>query len=141
MEKGVLLTVCFRVSADRLILTQASPSTPTPPHGQRLDALSSVLPLVRFQCQGRAGGYYGDMDFGCSVFHYCGDSGERFSYKCTDGLKFNEVCCCCCRPWPPPPMLYPPPVLLSSLIFLYTMFERFPYFLFYINIIILYCQL
>ncbi|ROT72104.1 hypothetical protein C7M84_009519 [Penaeus vannamei] len=52
-------------------------------------SLNSALPVVRFECTGRQG-YFGDMDFGCSVFHYCTDGGERFSFKCNAGLKFNE---------------------------------------------------
>ncbi|XP_069184433.1 uncharacterized protein [Procambarus clarkii] len=64
------------------------PSTPS--QGARVDARHSVLPLVKFECVGRTGGYYGDMDFGCSVFHYCTDSGQRFTFQCSEGLKFNE---------------------------------------------------
>lgn len=60
------------------------------PEGQKLGPLNSALPVVRFECTGRQG-YFGDMDFGCSVFHYCTDAGERFSFKCNPGLKFNEV--------------------------------------------------
>ncbi|XP_071526622.1 uncharacterized protein [Panulirus ornatus] len=75
--------------------SQSTAPVPTPPHGEKLDALSSVLPLVRFECQGRPVGYHGDMDFGCSVFHYCGDAGQRFTYKCTEGLKFNEMTTTC----------------------------------------------
>ncbi|KAG7164382.1 U-scoloptoxin(01)-Er1a-like 2 [Homarus americanus] len=63
----------------------------TPPQGEKLDAQHSILPLVRFECVGRAGGYYGDMDFGCTVFHYCAKSGQRFTFKCTPGLTFNET--------------------------------------------------
>ncbi|XP_063888947.1 protein piccolo-like [Scylla paramamosain] len=71
------------------------PSDVAPKGGERLDTHHSVLPLVRFACEGRTEGYYGDMDFGCIVFHYCDKDGHRFSFKCDEGMKFNEVTTSC----------------------------------------------
>nr|XP_053653233.1 uncharacterized protein LOC128702834 [Cherax quadricarinatus] len=93
----VLVSGCVLISLLSLSSAQGrkvgSPSTPS--QGQRMDPRHSVLPLVRFQCVGRPSGYYGDMDFGCTVFHYCTDSAQRFTYQCIDGLKFNEVTTSC----------------------------------------------
>lgn len=77
----------------KLPISSPHQSAPTeaPRGGERLDAQHSVLPLVRFSCRGRSEGYYGDMDFGCTVFHYCTDEAQRFSFKCDEGMKFNEV--------------------------------------------------
>ncbi|KAK7076421.1 hypothetical protein SK128_016671 [Halocaridina rubra] len=66
-----------------------------PPEGEKLGPLNSALPIVRFECTGRGGGYYGDMDFGCSVFHYCTTGGQRYTFRCSKGLKFNEITTSC----------------------------------------------
>ncbi|XP_050695967.1 msx2-interacting protein-like [Eriocheir sinensis] len=76
---------------------QAWRSSPTeaPQGGERLDSQHSVIPLVKFSCRGRSEGYYGDMDFGCTVFHYCTGESQRFSFKCDEGMKFNEMTISC----------------------------------------------
>ena len=67
---------------------------PTHPKHHHLSS-SSKRPLevssVRFECRGRSG-YYGDEDFDCKVFHFCGHDGKRFTFRCGKGLTFDEVC-------------------------------------------------
>ncbi|XP_075527375.1 uncharacterized protein LOC142559704 [Dermacentor variabilis] len=48
------------------------------------------LPDVKFSCQGRATGYYADIDLRCSVFHYCGAQGDRYSFVCPPKSTFNQ---------------------------------------------------
>ncbi|XP_045114647.1 mucin-5AC-like [Portunus trituberculatus] len=88
---GWVLVLVSSVTAQRW----TPPSGEAPKGGERLDTHHSVLPLVRFVCEGRSEGYYGDMDFGCIVFHYCDKDAHRFSFKCDEGMKFNEVTTSC----------------------------------------------
>ncbi|KAH7970335.1 hypothetical protein HPB49_004045 [Dermacentor silvarum] len=48
------------------------------------------LPDVKFSCQGRATGYYADVELRCSVFHYCGAQGDRYSFVCPPKSTFNQ---------------------------------------------------
>ena len=59
-----------------------SPDSTTP----RGFALSSV----RFQCSGRTG-YFGDEDFDCRVFHFCGEDDKRTTFRCGGERRFDEV--------------------------------------------------
>lgn len=65
--------------------------------GRTLDDTEAKRPLqvssVRFQCKGRSG-YYGDQDFDCKVFHFCSHDGKRFTFRCGNGLSFDEVRLC-----------------------------------------------
>ncbi|KAI1280306.1 Hypoxanthine-guanine phosphoribosyltransferase [Halotydeus destructor] len=54
------------------------------------DPLQSILPKVKFNCKGRAEGYYADTDFDCEVFHYCKTNGFRFTFICPPKSKFNQ---------------------------------------------------
>ncbi|XP_068234893.1 mucin-2-like [Palaemon carinicauda] len=93
MRLTLFIGLCFL--ADLIGAQTWGKSLNVPPLGQKLGPLNSELPVVRFECAGRGGGYYGDMDFGCSIFHYCTADGTRYTFKCTKGLKFNEMTTSC----------------------------------------------
>ncbi|XP_034829035.1 uncharacterized protein js isoform X2 [Maniola hyperantus] len=47
-------------------------------------------PGTRFTCQGRASGYYADVDTGCQVYHMCDGLGRQFSYSCPNTTLFQQ---------------------------------------------------
>ena len=55
-----------------------------------LSQLQVSLPNVKFDCGSRAEGYYGDPDYRCEVFHYCGANGKRDTFLCPSNSKFNQ---------------------------------------------------
>ncbi|KAH7936437.1 uncharacterized protein LOC119404345 [Rhipicephalus sanguineus] len=65
-----------------LLLALAAATTQPPPPLQ--------LPDVKFSCQGRETGYYADVELRCSVFHYCGAQGDRYSFVCPPKSTFNQ---------------------------------------------------
>ncbi|CAK1585747.1 unnamed protein product [Parnassius mnemosyne] len=50
---------------------------------------AKILP-TKFTCQGRASGYYADMDTGCQVYHMCDGLGRQFSYSCPNTTLFQQ---------------------------------------------------
>ncbi|XP_018008678.1 mucin-17 isoform X2 [Hyalella azteca] len=74
-----------------------SPSQP-PTDGAQDQSTTAKRPLevssVRFQCKGRTG-YFGDDDFACQVFHFCSHDGKRYTFRCGNGLAFNEMTVSC----------------------------------------------
>ncbi|XP_066972026.1 LOW QUALITY PROTEIN: mucin-17-like [Macrobrachium rosenbergii] len=95
MKLSLFIGLCFLTDLLGAQTWRKQKNPDVPPHGQKLGPLNSELPVVRFECAGRGGGYYGDMDFGCSIFHYCTADGTRYTFKCTKGLKFNEMTTSC----------------------------------------------
>ncbi|KAH6940822.1 hypothetical protein HPB50_007947 [Hyalomma asiaticum] len=65
-----------------LLLALAAAATQPPPPLQ--------LPDVKFSCQDRTTGYYADVELRCSVFHYCGAQGDRYSFVCPPKSTFNQ---------------------------------------------------
>lgn len=61
------------------------------------DRLSLLLPNSKFDCSGRATGYYADDGLNCEVFHYCQD-GARHSWICPEGFTFHQVHLICMPP-------------------------------------------
>ncbi|KAL1420499.1 hypothetical protein MTO96_024172 [Rhipicephalus appendiculatus] len=59
---------------------------PLPRRGRRLRPCH----LGQFSCQGRETGYYADVELRCSVFHYCGAQGDRYSFVCPPKSTFNQ---------------------------------------------------
>ncbi|CAG2111640.1 unnamed protein product, partial [Medioppia subpectinata] len=55
-----------------------------------LSQLQVSLPNVKFDCTSRPEGYYGDPDYRCEVFHYCGTGGKRDTFLCPSNSKFNQ---------------------------------------------------
>ncbi|KAM3955904.1 jiangshi [Aphomia sociella] len=51
---------------------------------------SSQIPRTRFTCQGRAAGYYADVETGCQVYHMCDGLGRQFSYTCPNTTLFQQ---------------------------------------------------
>ncbi|XP_028168063.1 uncharacterized protein LOC114358330 isoform X1 [Ostrinia furnacalis] len=47
-------------------------------------------PRTRFTCQGRASGYYADVETGCQVYHMCDGLGRQFSYSCPNTTLFQQ---------------------------------------------------
>lgn len=47
-------------------------------------------PATRFTCQGRASGYYADVETGCQVYHMCDGLGRQFSYSCPNTTLFQQ---------------------------------------------------
>ncbi|CAH2047696.1 unnamed protein product, partial [Iphiclides podalirius] len=47
-------------------------------------------PPTRFTCQGRASGYYADVETGCQVYHMCDGLGRQFSYSCPNTTLFQQ---------------------------------------------------
>lgn len=45
-----------------------------------------------FSCQNRIPGYYADMETRCQVWHWCLHSGTMFSFLCSNGTVFDQVC-------------------------------------------------
>ncbi|CAG9787584.1 unnamed protein product [Diatraea saccharalis] len=45
---------------------------------------------TRFTCQGRASGYYADVETGCQVYHMCDGLGRQFSYTCPNTTLFQQ---------------------------------------------------
>ncbi|XP_077548702.1 uncharacterized protein LOC144162066 [Haemaphysalis longicornis] len=68
-----------------LLLLLAAAAAAEPQRGSPL-----LLPDVKFGCQGRATGYYADVELKCSVFHYCGPQGDRYSFVCPPKSTFNQ---------------------------------------------------
>ncbi|XP_037289055.2 uncharacterized protein LOC119181918 [Rhipicephalus microplus] len=66
-----------------LLLALAAATTQPPPSPLQ-------LPDVKFSCQGRDTGYYADVELRCSVFHYCGAQGDRYSFVCPPKSTFNQ---------------------------------------------------
>ncbi|CAG4993401.1 unnamed protein product [Colias eurytheme] len=48
------------------------------------------IPATRFTCQGRASGYYADVDTGCQIYHMCDGLGRQFSYSCPNTTLFQQ---------------------------------------------------
>lgn len=44
----------------------------------------------KFSCEGRASGYYADVDAGCQVYHMCDGLGRQFSYSCPNTTLFQQ---------------------------------------------------
>lgn len=61
------------------------------------DRLSLLLPSSKFDCTGKATGYYADDGLNCEVFHYCQD-GARHSWICPEGFTFHQVHLICMPP-------------------------------------------
>ncbi|XP_041979874.1 probable serine/threonine-protein kinase DDB_G0276461 [Aricia agestis] len=49
-----------------------------------------AIPRTRFTCQGRAPGYYADVDTGCQVYHMCDGMGRQFSHACPNTTLFQQ---------------------------------------------------
>ncbi|XP_055644114.1 mucin-2 [Toxorhynchites rutilus septentrionalis] len=43
-----------------------------------------------FSCNGRAAGYYADVETGCQVYHMCDGLGRQFSYECPNTTLFQQ---------------------------------------------------
>ncbi|KAG6440845.1 uncharacterized protein LOC115440960 isoform X2 [Manduca sexta] len=52
--------------------------------------LGLKIPPTSFTCQGRAAGYYADLETGCQVYHMCDGLGRQFSYTCPNTTLFQQ---------------------------------------------------
>ncbi|XP_066946012.1 uncharacterized protein [Macrobrachium rosenbergii] len=48
------------------------------------------LPETSFKCEGRALGYYADMETRCQVFHVCEPGNAQHDFLCPEGTIFNQ---------------------------------------------------
>ncbi|KAI5741045.1 hypothetical protein M8J76_009823 [Diaphorina citri] len=48
------------------------------------------IPSTSFSCNGRAPGYYADLDTGCQVYHMCDDGSRQYSYTCPNTTLFHQ---------------------------------------------------
>ncbi|XP_017780882.1 PREDICTED: uncharacterized protein LOC108565779 isoform X2 [Nicrophorus vespilloides] len=44
----------------------------------------------QFSCEGRAAGYYADVESGCQIYHMCDGLGRQFSYTCPNTTLFQQ---------------------------------------------------
>ncbi|XP_045460172.1 uncharacterized protein LOC123670688 [Harmonia axyridis] len=43
-----------------------------------------------FDCQGRAIGFYADVEHNCRIFHMCDEDGRRVPHMCANDTSFNQ---------------------------------------------------
>jgi len=48
------------------------------------------LPKTKFSCQGRAPGYYADIEAGCTIYHMCDESGRQYTNRCPNATLFQQ---------------------------------------------------
>ena len=57
----------------------------------RMDAASKGIPETSFSCEGKLdGGFYGDPETGCKVFHRCFNNGTKKSFLCNNQTLFHQ---------------------------------------------------